>query len=114
MIRQLARTAVGQVARFAQRTQRQSEYNGSYQRQKLVLIPLEAAMARSYSTEDVKSLILQYQRLQDDLHSILEGTPKENISTVERLRRWLLTARSFQTALPMPLAKGVNSALAWT
>ena len=35
------------------------------------VLPSEVAVARSFSTEDVKSLNLQYKQLQVDLHGIL-------------------------------------------
>ena len=67
-------------------------------------------MARSYSTEDVKSLILQYQRLQDDLHSILEGTPKENISAVEKAATVVIDSKILSNSIADDLRRGQSKA----
>ena len=67
-------------------------------------------MARSYSTEDVKSIILQYQQLQGDLHSILEDTPKENMSVVEKAATMVIDSKVLSGSIADDLRRGQSKA----
>ena len=67
-------------------------------------------MARSYSTENVKSLILQYQKLQADLHGILEATQKENKAAVEKAAGTILASKVLAGSIVDDLRRGQSKA----
>ena len=63
-------------------------------------------MARSYSTENIKSLIQQYQQLKKDLHGILEQTQKENKATVEKAAATILESSALSSSIVDDLRRG--------
>lgn len=63
-------------------------------------------MARSFSTENVKSLIQQYQQLQDDLHSILQVTQKENKTSVEKATATVIGSKVLSGSIADDLRRG--------
>lgn len=67
-------------------------------------------MARSYSTEGVKSLILHYKQLQVDLHGILESAQKENKSAVEKAATTVIDSKVLSGTISDDLRRGQSKA----
>ena len=74
------------------------------------VLPSEVAMARSFSTEDVKSLILQYKQLQVDLHGILESTQRESKSAVEKAATKVIDSKVLSGSISDDLRRGQSKA----
>ena len=67
-------------------------------------------MARSFSTENVKSLILQYQQMRGDLHGILQNAQKENKSAVERAAATVIDSKVLSGSIADDLRRGQSKA----
>ena len=67
-------------------------------------------MARPYSTEDVKTLILQYQRLQADLRGIMNQTQTTNQTTVEKAASTVLKSKVLADSIVDDLRRGQSKA----
>lgn len=67
-------------------------------------------MARSYSTEDAKKLILQYQQLRADLRGIVNQTQKANQSDVEKAATTVLNSKILADSIVDDLRRGQSKA----
>ena len=63
-------------------------------------------MARSYSTEDAKKLILQYHQLRADLRGIVNHTQKGNKSDVEKAATTVLNSKILANSIVDDLRRG--------
>ena len=67
-------------------------------------------MARPYSTEDAKKLILQYQQLRADLRGIVNQTQKANQSDVEKAASTVLNSKVLADSIVDDLRRGQSKA----